>query len=180
MMVMTSLRSCQNAVKVETANYIKGKEAAIAACLQRISIEVVKKNGAGDVGKAATTCVAQFRKISDSRALGKSLGEKFTAKIGAKCDPAQSGVTHTLGDILGTGAGVNEPLDLCLYVEQIVHGFSGYHKPVLSSAQRVSKGTRSAPTCATARAGRSSWWCGPTHAATRCRCCWSCARRWSS
>ena len=44
--------------------------------------------------------------------------------------------------------------DLCLYVEQIVHGFSRYHKPVLSSAQRVSKGTRSAPTCATARAAR--------------------------
>jgi len=105
-----SLNNCQNAVKVETANYIKGKQTAIAACLQRISIEVVKKNGAGDVGLAAATCVAQFRKISDSRAFGKSLGEKFTAKVGAKCDPAQSGVTHTLGDILGTGAGVNEPL----------------------------------------------------------------------
>lgn len=106
-----SLNNCQNAVKVETANYIKGKQTAIAACLQRISIEVVKKNGAGDVGLAAATCVAQFRKISDSRLLGKSLGEKFTAKVGAKCDPAQSGVTHTLGDILGAGAGVNEPLN---------------------------------------------------------------------
>jgi len=54
--------------------------------------------------------------------------------------------------------------DLCLYVEQVVRGFSRYHKPVLSSAQRVSKGIRWAPTCVTARDGRSSWWCGPTHA----------------
>ena len=106
-----SLNNCQNAMRTETAKYIKGKETAIGVCLQRISTQVVKKNGAGDVGKAAAACVAQFRKISDTRALGKSLGEKFTTKVAAKCDPTQPNVTHTLADILGTGAGVNEPLN---------------------------------------------------------------------
>jgi hypothetical protein len=41
--------------------------------------------------------------------------------------------------------------DLCLYFEQVVRNFPRYHKPVLSSAQRVSKGTRSDRICATGR-----------------------------
>jgi len=44
--------------------------------------------------------------------------------------------------------------DLCLYFEQIVRNFSRYHKLALSSAERVSQGTRSARICATGRAER--------------------------
>ncbi|MGD0948389.1 MAG: hypothetical protein ABSA52_13250 [Candidatus Binatia bacterium] len=42
--------------------------------------------------------------------------------------------------------------DLCLYFEQVVRNFSRYHKPVLSSAQRVSKGTHWGRICGTGRA----------------------------
>jgi hypothetical protein len=103
-----SLNNCQNAVKTSTATFIKGKVAAIGTCLQQVSTEIVKNNHSA--GNAAATCVTQFRKINDTRGAGKSLKEKLLASIVKKCDPSQPGVTHALADVLGSGAGVPEPL----------------------------------------------------------------------
>ena len=103
-----SLNNCQNATKTATAKFIKDKVAALGTCLQQVSTEIVKNSH--NAASAAATCVAQFRKINDSRGAGKSLKEKLLASIVKKCDPSQPGVTHTLADILGSGAGVPEPL----------------------------------------------------------------------
>jgi len=104
-----SLNTCQNAVKVAAAAFVKNKVAAIGTCLQAISTQMVKNN-VSDASAAASTCVTSFRKLNDSRSLGKSLPEKLTAGITAKCAPGGSN-THTLGDILGVGAGVSQPLN---------------------------------------------------------------------
>jgi len=106
-----SLNACQGAVRMATATFVKGKVAAIGMCLQAVSTQVVKNN-AGTANGAAAVCVTQFRKLSDSRHLGRSLGEKLSAAIRRKCDPTQPGITHTLADILGSGAGVPQPLDV--------------------------------------------------------------------
>jgi hypothetical protein len=103
-----SLNNCQNAVKVEAAKFIQKKVTAIGKCLQAVSTQVIKKNAA-DVSGAAALCVTQFRSINDSRNAGKSLPEKLTARIEKKCVPGGNN-THTLLDILGTGASVSEPL----------------------------------------------------------------------
>lgn len=105
-----SLNNCQNAVKVETAKFIHKKIAAIGACLQAISTLVVKYNAPALSG-AAGLCVTQFRSINDSRGKGRSLPEKLTAGIAARCTPGFPH-GHTLFDILGTGATVSQPLDV--------------------------------------------------------------------
>src|SRR5438128_1810530 len=81
-----SLNACQRTVKTESTKFIKGEVVAITTCLQRISVEVIQNNAA-NVANAARTCISQFRKINDSRGLGKSLKEKLTTKIRNKCDP---------------------------------------------------------------------------------------------
>jgi hypothetical protein len=105
-----SLNTCQNAVKVATATFVKNKVTAIGTCLQAVSTEVIKKDAATASG-AAANCVRQFRAIHDTRGAGKSLTEKLTAAIVKKCEPGRLNVTHTLGDILGSGAGVPQPID---------------------------------------------------------------------
>jgi hypothetical protein len=105
-----SLNTCQNAVKAATQKFVTGKVAAIGACLQAVSTQIVKKNAA-NASAAARTCVSKFRKLQDSRGLDKQLSDKLAAAITKKCDPGQPGVTHTLNDVLGSGAGVAQPLD---------------------------------------------------------------------
>lgn len=105
----TSLNTCQNAVKVATAKFVTNKVAAIGTCLQAVSTQMVQNN-AVNASAAASTCVTEFRMLSDSRSLGKSLPEKLTAGITAKCTPGGNN-THTIGDILGIGAGVSQPLN---------------------------------------------------------------------
>jgi hypothetical protein len=105
-----SLNNCQNAVKVATATFVKNKAAAIDTCLQAVSTQMVKNNAA-DAGGAASTCVTQFRKLSDPTHPGKSLSDQLAAAITGKCDPTLPGATHTLADILGAGAGVSQPLN---------------------------------------------------------------------
>jgi hypothetical protein len=107
----TSLNSCQNAVKVATATFMKSTVAAIGGCLQAISTQRVKNNKP-DASLAAATCVAQFRKLNDSRGLNKQLSDKLAAAITKKCAPGQPGVSHTLADIIGSGAGVPQPLNV--------------------------------------------------------------------
>ncbi|MBI3784890.1 MAG: DUF1566 domain-containing protein [Deltaproteobacteria bacterium] len=104
----TSLNNCQNAVKVEAGKFIQKEVGAIATCLQGISIQLVKNNAA-DTSGAASLCVSQFRLIQDTRSVGKSLREKLQAGIEKKCVPGTTN-THTLADILGSGAGVTQPL----------------------------------------------------------------------
>jgi hypothetical protein len=104
-----SLNTCQNAVKTATAAFVKNKVAAIGTCLQAISTQMVKDN-AVDASGAAITCVTQFRKLYDPTHPGKSLPEKLTAGITAKCMPGGNN-THTLGDVLGVGATVSQPLN---------------------------------------------------------------------
>lgn len=37
--------------------------------------------------------------------------DRLATAITRRCNPTQSGVAHTLGDILGVGAGVSQPLN---------------------------------------------------------------------
>src|ERR1043166_4231851 len=105
----TSLNNCQKAAKVQGAGYVRGEMLAIATCLQKISTEVIRNNASIDAS-AARTCITQFRKIKDTRGLGKSLKEKLSTKIRLKCDPTfnPGAVTHTTNDVTGHGPG-NDP-----------------------------------------------------------------------
>ena len=105
----TSLNSCQSAVRAATQQFVTSKLAAIGGCLQAVSTQIVK-NHKPDASGAAAICVTSFRKLNDSRGLGKQLSDKLAAAITKKCAPGQIGVTHTLADILGSGAGVPQPL----------------------------------------------------------------------
>jgi len=106
----TSLNTCQNAVKAAMASFVANKVTAIGGCLQAVSTQVVKNN-AVDAHAAAGVCVAQFRRLNDSRGLNKQLSDKLKVTVTKKCAPGQPGVTHTLGDLLGSGAGVSQALD---------------------------------------------------------------------
>jgi hypothetical protein len=105
-----SLNKCQSTVAAEGKKFIQSYVADVAACLQKVSTDIVQNNLGTPSSTTAKACVSQYRKISDSRALGKSLGEKLAAKITLKCAPGGNN-THTLQDILGSGAGVPQPLD---------------------------------------------------------------------
>ena len=102
-----SLAKCQGQIGIHGANYIKHRAKAISTCLKKVAIEVIQKN-APDVSKATNTCVAQFRKLKDTRAIPKDKVTKFLAKIDPVCDPATN--PHTLADMLGAGAGVSESI----------------------------------------------------------------------
>ncbi|HVM97107.1 MAG TPA: hypothetical protein VMT89_12015 [Candidatus Acidoferrales bacterium] len=105
----SSLTNCQKAVKVETAKYLKKKQAAITACLQKVATRIVKSNLAID-NLSARLCVTQFRKLNDSRVVGASLIEKMTTNIKKKCEPGMPGVLHTFADIRGIMNTVPQPL----------------------------------------------------------------------
>jgi len=106
-----SLNICQAQVKIAAERYAARYSKAVGTCLQAISKQIIQNN-AGDPSGAAKTCVAQFRKLNDSRGMGKSLGEKLAEAINKKCLPGSLNVTHTLADILGTGAGVPESTEV--------------------------------------------------------------------
>ena len=105
----TSLSNCQKAVKVATQKFVAGSTASIGSCLQAVSTQIVKK-GAADAIDAGAACVSAFRKLRDSRGLGKQLSDKLAAAIAKSCAPGQDGVTHTLADALGDGSDVAQPL----------------------------------------------------------------------
>jgi hypothetical protein len=105
----TSLNLCQGAVKAAANAYTNGYLGAAGVCLQLVSTAIVQRNAA-DAGTAAAACVAQFRRINDTRALGLSLRERLETAVERKCLPGMPNVTHTLADILGSGAGVAQPL----------------------------------------------------------------------
>ncbi|MBI1814979.1 MAG: hypothetical protein HYR72_08385 [Deltaproteobacteria bacterium] len=106
----TSLNTCQSTVRTAAKTYVANYVNAVGTCLQAVAAKVVKDN-APLTSAVASTCVLQFRNISDTRALGRSLGEKLTATIDRKCEPGMLYVTHTLADVLGPGAGVPQPLN---------------------------------------------------------------------
>lgn len=105
-----SLNTCQAQVKSAARTYVDAYVKAVGTCLQAISTQIIQNNA--DATNAARTCVTQFRLLNDSRNAGKSLAEKLTASIDKKCQPGNPNVTHTLADILGSGAGVPEPLEV--------------------------------------------------------------------
>jgi hypothetical protein len=106
----TSLNLCQGAVKAAANAYTTGYLGAAGVCLQLVSKAIVQRNAA-DASTAAALCVAQFRRIHDTRALGLSLPERLTTAVERKCLPGMLNVTHTLADILGSGASVAQPLN---------------------------------------------------------------------
>jgi hypothetical protein len=79
------LNTCQKTVKVEGIKFVKAEILAIGACLQKISYEKIRNNFPID-NAAARLCITQFRKLNDSRGLGRSLVEQLTKKIRQKCD----------------------------------------------------------------------------------------------
>jgi hypothetical protein len=103
-----SLTNCQDAVRKAAEKFLAGEVKAMGACLKKVAANVIKANIAV-TNTTATGCVKSFRKLNDSRLLGKSLPEKLAAKIKAKCDPTVA--LHTTDDITGKNApGVTEPI----------------------------------------------------------------------
>ncbi len=73
--------------------------------LKAVAKDVIKNSGA-ITAATSSTCVAQFRKINDTRTPSKSLAQKLRDKIDSKCVPGfTSNVTHSLNDITGHVAG---------------------------------------------------------------------------
>jgi len=105
----TSLEKCQKTVKTEGTKFVAARVKAVEGCLAKIAKSVIKDNG--PAGDAASSCVSSFRKLNNTADPTKTLEAKMTAKIVAKCDPATPGIEHTLQDILGTGAGVPQPIN---------------------------------------------------------------------
>ncbi len=106
-----SLYKCQKALASETQKYISGYNKAVGDCLTKISSELIK-NQAGSVAGAVNTCVSKLRLLKDSRMIGKSLEEKFRAKVGKVCDPSSPDVDHTWGDMYGIGNTVVPSMEL--------------------------------------------------------------------
>ena len=104
----SALNKCQRTVSVEGGKYIQNYVKTAGACLQKVSTDLVQKSGSIPGTGTAKSCVAQYRKIHDSRSLGKSLEEKLAAKITAACSPG----AFTLDDVIGSPSpGVQQPLD---------------------------------------------------------------------
>ena len=104
----SALNKCQRTVSVEGGKYIQNYVKTAGACLQKVSIDLVQKAEPTPGTGTAKACVAQYRKIRDSRLLGKSLEEKLAAKITAAC----SAGPFTLDDVIGSPSpGVQQPLD---------------------------------------------------------------------
>ncbi|MFN8642287.1 MAG: hypothetical protein U0802_11765 [Candidatus Binatia bacterium] len=98
----STLVACQKALGSEGKKFIHGYVGAVSSCLQKVAGDVVFKGLPGPSAGAAAACMAQYRKIHDTRGLGKSLTERLRASVGAACAPSE----HTLADVLGSGAGV--------------------------------------------------------------------------
>ena len=106
----TSLDTCQNTVKAEGKKFVQNTVAAIGTCLQAVAKDVIKSN----VAISSTTskiCVAQFRKLNDTRTppADVDLEAKLRAKIDGKCVPGGSN-THTFSDIKGMLGGTAEDI----------------------------------------------------------------------
>ena len=101
----TSLEKCQNTLRKEGPKYVQLTHKAIAGCLGKVAVEVLRQNeGAED---AVGACNVQFAKIG--RSDGKSIAAKFDDKVIDACTPG-GGNAHTLADLLGSGVpGVAEP-----------------------------------------------------------------------
>lgn len=104
----STLEKCQKTVKTEGAGFVARRTKAIETCFAKVAKEIVAK-GAANVDGAVSTCVAALRKIENAADPTKTLTAKMTARVTARCG-AGPDVLHTLGDILGTGATVSEPL----------------------------------------------------------------------
>jgi len=100
----TSLNTCQDTVRTEGKKFVQNTIAAVAGCLKAVAVDVIKKNVAISLA-TEETCVTQFRKIWDTRGLGKSVTEKLRAKVYAKCLPGNPNVTHNTNDITGDPGG---------------------------------------------------------------------------
>jgi hypothetical protein len=106
-----TLYTCQATAGKEGEKFVKSRIKYVDACLKKIANEIIGKNSA-NAANAAKTCVKMFRRLNDSRAIGKSVPEKFAAKIQQKCDPASAKTLHTIDDITGKGApGVSERIE---------------------------------------------------------------------
>ncbi len=104
----SALNRCQRTVGIEGRNYVQNYVKAAGACLQKVSIDLVQKNGVTPGTGTASTCVAQYRKIYNSRGLGKSLEEKLARKITMACSSGAFAPDDVIGSPL---PGVQEPLD---------------------------------------------------------------------
>jgi hypothetical protein len=108
----TSLNTCQAKVGLEGKKFVQNTVNAVRVCLSAVATDVLKKNVVISPGTAAT-CVAQFRKINDTRVppANKSYKQKFKDNVDQKCVPGITpNVTHTFADIMGAGGGTLEDI----------------------------------------------------------------------
>jgi hypothetical protein len=100
MTAQQSLAKCQKTLSGEGQKYLKARVAAMSGCLQKISDEFVKKGQPTATG-AIGVCIGKARLLNDSRSIGKSLEEKFRAKVTPVCDPDLASVPHTWAQMYG-------------------------------------------------------------------------------
>ena len=108
-----SLNTCQKMLAVQARLLLTRQLAVFQACLQKMADGVIRNQDLAHAARAAAPlCIAQLRKVCDSRLLGRSVGEKFLSAVGKRCTPGQRGVSHTLADILGRSlTTVGQPLN---------------------------------------------------------------------
>ncbi len=102
-----TLYTCQTTVARQSKKYIAAVAKAFEICLLKASKLAINSNNS--VTGAADTCA---RALAGLAGTGTTLPprETMTESILDKCDPSSPGVEHTLGDLLGSGAGVSQPI----------------------------------------------------------------------
>jgi len=109
----TSLNTCQATVQNEGKKFVQNTVTAVGTCLKRVAADLIKNTGpvSAATGKA---CVAQFRKLNDTRTppADKDITRKFRDAVTKKCEPLFTpSVTHTINDITAhAGGGVTEKI----------------------------------------------------------------------
>lgn len=105
-----SLTKCQKTVGKEVSKYASAYTKTVGKCLDQITKVVVQS---GDpIADAASKCAKSFLALKNTAKPDKTIAAKMAAKMAKACDPADPAgkVVHTLADLLGSGAGVTEPL----------------------------------------------------------------------
>jgi hypothetical protein len=107
-----SLSTCQDRVRSEGRKAVKNTLTAVSNCLSKVAADVLKNNVA-ITAKTSKSCVAEFRKLNDTRTppADKDIEAKFRGAVDKKCVPLFTpSQTHTFADIMGAPLGTVEDI----------------------------------------------------------------------
>ena len=101
------LSRCQTTVATEGRRYLLATTRSVDQCLKRVSKGVIASGAstADAATAAAKVCATALRKLRNTASPEKALGEKFVARVGAKCEPSVNGsLRHADADTWMPGA----------------------------------------------------------------------------